>query len=242
MMGMTINAEIIDDGVTAEIFDKVFDYFNYIDQKFSPFKDDSEISQINHGLIKPDDYSEDMKTVLRLCAEVKQKTNGYFDIVSRDGSLNPSGLVKGWAIYNASQIVKNSGCKNFYVDAGGDIQAYGLNAEKQPWRVGIRNPFEPEQIVKVLGISDRGLATSGTYIRGQHIYDPHNKDKQLSEIVSLTVIGPDVYEADCLATAAFAMGGDGIGYIEKQKCFEGYQIDKDAQALMTSGFNKFVIS
>ncbi len=67
----------------------------------------------------------------------------------------------------------------------------------------------PGEIVKVLAISDRGVATSGTYIRGQHIYNPVTGGLPDPEIVSITVIGPDIYEADCYATAAFAMGRKG---------------------------------
>lgn len=239
-MGMTINVEIADTGATDDVFDKVFDYFHYIDQKFSTRKDTSEITQINRGLIQPIAYSEDMKTVLKSCEAIKNRTSGYFDIKARDGSIDPSGLVKGWAIHNAAQIISQAGGKNFYVDAGGDIQAYGRNADNLPWRVGIRNPFEPKQIIKVVNISDQGLATSGTYVRGQHIYNPFNKNELLTDIVSLTVIAKDVYEADCLATAAFAMGRTGINFIESLAGFEGYQIDDHGQALMTSGFEKYI--
>ena len=89
-------------------------------------------------------------------------------------------------------MLRDAGCEDFYVEAGGDFQAVGVNAEGQPWRVGIRNPFNPGEIVKVLAISDRGVATSGTYIRGQHIYNPVAGGRAGPEILSITVIGPDV--------------------------------------------------
>ena len=67
--------------------------------------------------------------------------------------------------------------------------------------------------VKVLALTDQGIATSGTAIRGQHIYNPHQPDASIQDIVSLTVIGPNIYEADRFATAAFAMGKEGIRFI-----------------------------
>ncbi|MGH7193526.1 MAG: FAD:protein FMN transferase, partial [Candidatus Saccharimonadales bacterium] len=82
--------------------------------------------------------------------------------------------------------------------------------------------------------------TSGTAIRGQHIYDPHRPDKPIEEIVSLTVIGPDIYEADRFATAAFAMGKAGIGFIGSLDGFEGYMIDAAKQATFTDGFEGYV--
>ena len=84
------------------------------------------------------------------------------------------------------------------------------------------------------------MATSGTYIRGQHIYNPFERSQPITEIVSLTVIGPNVYEADRFATAAFAMGRVCIDFIEQQNGLEGYMIDQDGIATLTSGFEKYL--
>src|SRR5262249_26902285 len=113
------------------------------------------------------------------------------------------------------------------------------NSQGQPWRVGIRNPFHMQQIVKVLAVSDRGVATSGTTIRGQHIYNPKTEGPLVSDVVSITVIGPNIYEADRFATAAFAMGEEGICFIERLEGFEGYMIDRRGRATLTSGFERY---
>ena len=107
-------------------------------------------------------------------------------------------------------------------------------------------------IVRDGTIDPSGIATSGTYIRGQHIYNPlahqgaperddspHNRPTGRREIVSLSVIGPNIYEADRFATAAFAMGRDGIVCIERLPGFEGYEIDASGTATFTSGFQSF---
>ena len=240
-MGMTIFVEIVDQGVTEAAFDKVFSYFNYIDETFSTYKEMSEISQINRGLIVAEKYSADMREVFRLSEETKRLTDGYFDITTPDGTYDPSGLVKGWAIYRAANILRNDGYMHFYIDVGGDIQAYGHNADHEPWLIGIRNPFRPEtEIIKVLSIENKGVATSGTYARGTHIYNPHEKKSLENDIVSLTVVGPNIYEADRFATAAFAMGKEGIAFIENLDGFEGYMIGADGVAVMTSGFDQYV--
>jgi len=88
-------------------------------------------------------------------------------------------------------------------------------------------------------IRNEGIATSGTYIRGAHIYNPLNPQEQLNEIVSLTVIGPNIYEADRFATAAFAMGKNGIVFIEHLPGFEAYVIDVKGIATSTTGFSKY---
>ena len=80
MMGMPITVEI-DDASRPEIFEKVFFYFQSVDEKFSTYKETSEINKINRGEITLENCSEEMKTVLKLSAETKKQTNGFFDIL-----------------------------------------------------------------------------------------------------------------------------------------------------------------
>ena len=239
VMGMPVTVEVLDPGVEPADLDGVFAYFRWVDATFSTYDAASEISRINRGELAPERASAEMRTILALAAETKQATEGYFDI-ARDGLLDPSGIVKGWAIQQAAERLAAEGWHNFYVDAGGDIQVAGTN-QGHPWRVGIRNPFRREENVKVLALTDRGVATSGTAVRGQHIYDPHRPGVPLLEVLSLTVVGPNVYEADRFATAAFAMGRRGIRFVEGLAGFEGYMIDADARATYTSGFERYVL-
>jgi FAD:protein FMN transferase len=239
MWDMPVTVAIVDPPVSG-LIPRIIDYFEAIDEKFSTFKPLSEISLINQGALSADEASLEMRTVFALAEEIRQETNGYFNI-ARNGKVDPLGLVKGWALSKAADMLRYAGCDNFYVEAGGDFQAAGVNAEGTPWRVGIRNPFNTSEIVKVLAIRDRGVATSGTYIRGQHIYDPVTGGSADPEILSLTVVGPDVYEADCYATAAFAMGRAGIGFIDALEGFEGYLIDRSKTATFTRGFERYVV-
>lgn len=236
-MGMPITVEIVDDRAADAIAD-TFSYFTAVDARFSTYKDDSEISRINQGLPKAE-WSEEMQQVLALCAETKQYTNGYFDI-RHSGKLDPSGLVKGWAVLQAAEQLAARGYTDFYIEAGGDIEARGHNEHGEPWQVGIRNPFQIEEIIQVIALQDQGVATSGTYIRGQHIYNPHAAGQTIEEVRSLTVIGPTVYDADRFATAAFAMGRAGIAFIERLDGFEGYMVDDTKTATLTSGWETYV--
>jgi thiamine biosynthesis lipoprotein len=244
-MGMPITVKIAknEKRKTKKDVEKVFDYFRYVDGEYSPFKETSEVAKLNRGEM----VSEEMTEILKIAQDLKKKTGGYFDIKRPDGKIDPSGIVKGWAIKNASDILRKLGYERFYIDAGGDAEIVGKN-----WAWGIRNPFNKSEIVKILNLSDCGIATSGTYERGQHIYlpagatrqalqagDPIGKNAEITDIVSLTVIGPNVFEADKFATPAFAMGKRGIEFIEKQKNLEGYMIDRNGIATMTSGFDKY---
>jgi len=237
-MGMPVVANVVDKGVTDEDINEVFSYFHHIDNKFSTYKENSEISQINRGELKAGQYSSEMKKILSLSEKTKKETNGYFDIHIND-ALDPSGIVKGYALFEAAKALKARGFNNFYVEIAGDIQVCGKNEKNESWKVGIQNPFNKNEIIKVVYLEGQGIATSGTYVRGKHIYNPKSEEKA-DDIISITVIGPNIYEADRFATAAFAMGKKGIGFIEKLKGFEGYMIQKDKKAVYTSGFENYV--
>lgn len=240
LMGMPITIEVVDARVTESDIASIFDYFASVDRIFSTYKKESEISRFNAGEITKKQLSTDMRQIFQLADDTKKESNGYFNI-EHNGKIDPSGIVKGWAIYNAASLLKEHGFHNFYVDAGGDIQVSGKNEKGSEWTVGIRNPFNREEIVKVVRLVDKGIATSGQYIRGNHIYDPHHPDMPITTIASMTIIGPTVYDADRFATAAFAMGEKGIQFIEKLPGYDGYMIDPNGIATMTSRFERFVV-
>lgn len=238
LMGMPVIVEII--GGTKPDIDAVFEWLEQVDARYSTYKPESEISRINAGLPR-DQWSEEMQEVLALCAETKRQTDGYFDI-KHNGKLDPSGLVKGWAVHRGAELLHDRGLHDFYLEAGGDIQVSGNNKEGQPWRIGIRNPFNREEIIKVLRLGKgEGVATSGTYIRGQHIYNPHRSQEEIADIKSLTVVGPNIYDADRFATAAFAMGPSGLEFIASLPGFEGYLVDEHQTATFTANFERYVI-
>ena len=161
-MGMPVTVEVVDRTTTEGVLQRVFAYFEYVDAKFSTYKETSEISAINHAEVSVEHASQDMQTVFALAEQTRRQTNGYFDIF-REGKFDPTGIVKGWAIRNAAEMLVQMGFKNFYVDAGGDVQAMGKNHQGKDWRVGIRNPFDPMEIVKVLALSNCGVATSALF-------------------------------------------------------------------------------
>lgn len=233
IMGMPITIEISKsaNGKSAnQDIEEVFDYFRKIDELYSPFKKSSQVGRFNRG----GKISGEMDFLIKLAEKTRKETNGYFDIRKKDGTIDPSGIVKGWSIREASDILRKKGYKKFFVDAGGDSEIVGN------FKWGIRNPFNIDQIVKVLNLENCGIATSGTYERGQHVWDPVGKKDQILDIVSLTVIGKNIYEADRFATAAFAMGKPGINFIEDLPGFEGYMIDKNGIATETSGLIKYL--
>lgn len=240
IMGMPVTVEIVDSSAPLVDINRVFAYFHKIDEQFSTYQPTSEISRINSGEIQLGDASPRMKEIFALAEKTKQETRGFFDI-DNGRILDPSGVVKGWAIERAGELLRAAGRQHYYIEAGGDITIAGNNAEGVPWQVGIRHPFDLPKIVKVLSVTNCGVATSGTYLRGQHVYNPHHRGEPIVNIVSLTVIGPNICDADRYATGALAMDRAGIAFIDSLPGFEGYMIDRYGVATMTRDFEQYCL-
>jgi FAD:protein FMN transferase len=237
-MGMPVTVWIADDAGPDDVA-AVAAWFAEVNRRFSPYLAASEVSRLNAGVIGRNEASPMLAAIMALCEQTKTATNGYFD-PDRAGRFDPSGLVKGWAIARASDLLAARGWANYFVDAGGDVQAMGRNGDGQPWRVGIRNPFCRDEVIKVLALSNRGVATSGTAARGQHIYNPWRPGPLATDVVSLTVVAPSIYEADRLATAAFAMGRGGLAFLADRPEVDAYAIAADGIATFTPGFPRHV--
>lgn len=238
-MGMPAAIELVG-ADSREPHDRIFALWDAIDVRFSTYKPESETSRINRGEINERDYSPEMQEIIALTEKTKRETNGYFDARPHDGSFDPSGVVKGWALREAAHRAEELGFDSFYVEIGGDIQTRGKDAAGRDWTIGIRNPFNYDEIVKVLCPRGAGIATSGNAARGAHIYNPHDSKVAPAELASITVLGPDIFEADRFATAAFAMGEKGIYFIESMDSFEAYAIAPSGVATMTSGLFRYL--
>jgi FAD:protein FMN transferase len=160
VMGMPIVVHLRDDDADESILDDVFGWFRCIDAVFSTYKDDSEISRINRGELRVSDAPPEVTTVLDLCKRLRVLTDGYFDVrAATPDVLDPSGLVKGWAVDRAGAILTAHGAREFSVNAGGDILLRGS------WSVGIQHPLEPLAVAKIIEVTDGAVATSGDYRR-----------------------------------------------------------------------------
>lgn len=238
-MGMPTTVEVVGERAQEGI-DAVFAYFRKVEEQFSPYRAESEVSRVNAGEVSIEQVSAEYTEVLAIAEKTKQETRGYFDIHRPIGGMDPSGIVKGWSLKKAAELLCSLGYTDFCIDVGGDVTVLGRNASGTPWSVGIRNPFNHEEIVKAVQVpSGGGVATSGSAARGDHIYNPHEPARPIRDVASITVVGRDILEVDRFATAAFAMGREGVRFIETLPGLEAYSIDTEGVATLTSGFAAF---
>jgi thiamine biosynthesis lipoprotein len=199
-----------------------------VDLRFSTYKPESEVSRLSRGELSEGDYSPELHQVLELCEEVRQTSDGYFDIRAHrsEGGPDPSGLVKGWSLEGAGRILEAAGARNFCINGGGDIVVRGEAGPATPWRIGIRHPLQADKVATVVSVRDGAIATSGAYERGEHVRDPFT-GKAPAGVLSVTIVGPSLTYADAYATAAFAMGPTGLAWVARLAGYAGCAITVD---------------
>lgn len=237
IMGMPIAIEVRGGDVDVE---PAFAWLRWVDETFSTFKDSSEISRLDRGAIALADCAPEVDEVLTRCAALREETGGYFS-VRAGGRLDPSGLVKGWAVGRAAELLARAGADRFAVDAGGDVVVRGRAGDDGPWRVGVRHPEQREKVAAVLGCEDVAIATSGAYERGEHVLDPHT-GRPPCGLLSVTIVGPDIATADAYATAAFAMGEAAPSWVAGLRGYDAMLITSGHDVLTTPGLDRYRIS
>ena len=234
-MGTGVSLDI--PGAEEAVFNKVFARLEQIDNRFSTYKSSSEVSRYVRGEIAEGKLSHELKQIIKACKNAEKATDGTFSAWA-SGSFDPSGYVKGWAIAQVSKIIKRAGYGTFCVGIGGDILA--ASDSDKTWRIGIQDPQHPQQILTTISAKNVAVATSGTNERGLHIINPKTTEAANS-ILSITVVGPDIIDADVLATAAFVQGEFGLNFIGGQaNGYEAMMVSKNGKASMTDGLGAYL--
>lgn len=124
----------------------VFDWLRTVDATFSTYRADSDISRLDRGEITLAGCRSEVDDVLTRCLDLEGFTHGFFS-VRPAGRLDPSGLLKGWAIDRAAERLAAAGAENFCINAGGDVIARGRPSPDSRWRVasGILSTSRPSR-------------------------------------------------------------------------------------------------
>ncbi len=232
IMGLPISVDLRDgDAVLAE---RAFASLRQADAQFSPFKPDSEVSRLDRGELTREELTPDLVEVLSLCDWYEESTGGAFTAQVPGRGLDPCAVVKGWAVQRAADLLRKGGATTFCLNAGGDVVTAGEPEPGKPWRVGVRHPDLEDQLCVVLGVRDGAVATSALYERGQHILDGRT-GQPVSGLLSVTVFSDDLAIADTTATAAFALGRDGIEWAAAQEDCEVFIVDEDRRVFSSPG-------
>jgi thiamine biosynthesis lipoprotein len=244
-MGTVISFDVRDPGLPERTLDEAVTWLTDVDARFSPYRPTSLVSRLGRGEIELDACPADLRFVLTRCEALRVETDGFFDVRCPGllGGFDPSGYVKGWAVEEAAHILEAAGARNYAINAGGDVIVRGSPESGRPWVVGVRHPLEADQVVARLalepGLGRHAAATSGLYERGEHIVNPRTGQVP-ADLLSMTVVGPSLALADAYATAAFAMGHEGLPWLAGQPGYAGYAIDRDLRPSWNAGLEPYL--
>jgi thiamine biosynthesis lipoprotein len=222
-----------DHGPVATAARRAMLWLHRVDAIFSTYRAGSEISRIDRGVLEPGDASAEVQEILGLCEELRACTGGWFD-ARASGHLDPSGVVKGWAVERASALLSSAGFDDHLVECGGDIRVRG-RTPSGPWQVGIVHPARLDAYCALLSVSDAAVATSGTYERGWHVLDPH-RGVPATALAAVTVVGPDLTTTDAYATAALAMGPEAPAWLSTLDGYDWLAVDAAGRGTSSPGW------
>ena len=161
--------------------------------------------------------------------------------------LNLSAVAKGYGVDEAARVIREHGFSNAFVEIGGEVVAFGHNAEGQKWRIGVDAPradaLPGEELETIVHLSGLAVATSGDYrnyfvdeqgTRFTHILDPRTGRPIQHNLASVSVVAPDCMTADGLATALFVMGAEaGMKWLESWPGIEALFIVREPDGRFT---------
>ena len=150
--------------------------------------------------------------------------------------LDFGGVAKGWAAHQAMKRLQACPEQDrraegpALIDAGGDISISGPRADGGPWKIGIADPFQKGEEIEILHLNACGIATSGKDRRRwmrdgilqHHIIDSLTGQPAETDLLTVTVIAPNVMEAEAAAKASFILGSRaGLEWIEARPEYAG---------------------
>jgi thiamine biosynthesis lipoprotein len=133
------------------------------------------------------------------------------------------GFGKEYAADKAAEIFQSMGIKHGLVDLGGDIRIIGDKADESGWKIGIRNPQQPEQAISHMTLHQGAMATSGNYERFMNVNGRHychimkaNTGWPVNYWASVTILAPQCLVAGSLATLTMLAEQAGLGWLQEQ--------------------------
>ena len=136
--------------------------------------------------------------------------------------LDFGGVVKEYAADACASFCRSRGIKHGMINMGGDVHIIGPHPDGSPWKIGIQNPENPEEIATTVDLKHGGLASSGDYqrfidINGQrysHILNPKT-GWPVQGLRAVTVIAPQCLVAGSTSTIAMLKGNDGKNWLKE---------------------------
>ena len=149
VMGMPVSLALrgrhTDDRTAQRAWAEAMASLHEADRVFSTYRVDSAVSRLARGELTVDQCPSEVAEVLALGELARRQSDGAFD-VRRDGVLDPSGVVKGWAVERAARPLVALPDTDVCLSGGGDLICRVASPDSPPWRIGIEDPADPARV------------------------------------------------------------------------------------------------
>ncbi len=180
---------------------------------------------------------EEIESVLPLIG-YEEITLSPFSLGGRQ--LDLGAVAKGYVADKLTDFFKKNDAEDVIIDLGGNVALVG------EFCVGIRSPFNPEELFAKITLKDKSAVTSGAYQRYfdyegkryHHILDPRTGECANSPLASVTVISPSSMQADALSTAIYILGEEGLSLCSNFADTDALLITEDGEVITTDGFKE----
>ncbi len=120
---------------------------------------------------------------------------------------------KAYAADKGNELMQGLGVKAGIINASGDMAVWGKQPNGKPWKIGVTDPKDANKIYKTISLKNKAIVTSGNYEkfvmldgkRYSHIINPKTGWPS-SELVSVTVYGPNAEIANGFSTSIMVLG------------------------------------
>lgn len=170
-------------------------------------------------------------------------------------AIDLGGIAKGYASQRLMDVLREHGVSSAMVSLGGNIQCLGVKPDGKRWRVGVKDPFNPDAgLSAIVEIDDEAVITSGGYERYfvdpetgvtyRHIIDPATGYPAESGLSSVSIVTKNGALGDGLSTALYILGLEKASDFWRAHSgdFEAILIDGEGVVYVTAGLADRVTS
>jgi thiamine biosynthesis lipoprotein len=231
-MGTVLSLESEADPATIARVDAVF---AGLDERFSLYRDESELSRVRDGRLALMDASAVVRDTYARALGWRDRTAGAFTPHRPDDTVDLDGIVKAEAMAEAGVLL---GDGDWCLDVGGDVLAHG-RAGNGPWTVGIVDPADRDRLLTAVPLLGprRAAATSGSAERGDHIW---TRGRLPSAFAQVTVLADEIVTADVLATAIVSGGQETLDLVTDRFDVDVLTIARDGSLMATPGMSALI--
>jgi thiamine biosynthesis lipoprotein len=177
--------------------------------------------------------------------------NGSIFLLDEGMALDLGGIAKGYASDKVKEFLLDRGFTRGIINFGGNVVAFGTKASKEPWKIGIQDPFDSRgNQIGIVETPETSIVTSGIYERYfeqdgvtyHHILDTASGYPADNSLASVTIVTEECIAADAYSTLVFALGLDeGMQFIEDSADLEAVFVTKDKSVHLSSGLEESFI-